>query len=335
MHVVEGVGVEACRSPRRRTACRAAVPPASCGPMTSASPSARARETTNVSPPDRVAGSRSSPDQSSRTRRLSPPRFSPAPAPAGVLEAVALVAHRGQPLVGRVHDLGEPVGEDVGGQPHLQPVVRCLALDEGGQPGGQLEVLADRTPGPQRREQLGVQPRQPVGAGLADPGLGAGVARGLAPAGGDGRERVEVRWVAGGGLRRARGRRTPCGRPGARPRASRTSSESRVTSAGPSRAARTAAASGKPASASAAVMASRGARGLGAGPVGLLAGGERLVAHRREVGQVGSPAWPGRGPRCPHSAACTSAAMAASSDRCAVSAATTPGARGGPRPGAG
>ena len=69
-------------------------------------------------------------------------------APAsGVLEGVAAVAHRGQPRVGGVDDLGQPVAQDVGRQPHLQAVVGRLALDERRQPGDQVEL--GRAPGRQ------------------------------------------------------------------------------------------------------------------------------------------------------------------------------------------
>ena len=117
-HVVEGLGVEGAealvdeqglRGRRRRPR----------GATTSARPSASARETTNVSPPRegrRVAGLARpvvAHDEAEAAARLA--RSSS----ADVLEGVALVAHPGQPGVGGGDDLGEPVGEDVGRQPHL------------------------------------------------------------------------------------------------------------------------------------------------------------------------------------------------------------------------
>ena len=71
-----------------------------------------------------------------------------------MLEGVALVAHPGQPLVGGGDHLGEPPGQDVAGEPHLQPVVGGGAVGERRQPGGELErrrAPAPRLPSAPRR----------------------------------------------------------------------------------------------------------------------------------------------------------------------------------------
>ncbi len=73
----------------------------------------------NVSPPESVAGSRCLPLHSSRTRRLRPPRCSPAPFSSACSRREPLVGHRAEPLVGRGHHLAQPLGEDVRREPHL------------------------------------------------------------------------------------------------------------------------------------------------------------------------------------------------------------------------
>ena len=134
------------------------VPPASWLTV-SASPRARARETMNVSPPDRVAGSRCLPLHSSRTRRLRPAALLAGAALVGLLEGETLVGHRAEPLVGGCHDLAQPLGEDVGGQPHPELVVGALALDQRGQAGGEGVLGTHRSP---RGECLG----ELIGQGL-------------------------------------------------------------------------------------------------------------------------------------------------------------------------
>ena len=116
-----------------------------------------------------------------------------------VLEGVALVAHAGEPGVGGGDDLGEPVGQDVRRQPHLQAVVGCLALGEGGHRGRQVELLAHRRPRRQRGVQLvgqaGARARGPVGD------LPGGAARSRA-------RRPRVRAASSGGAGRARASRS-------------------------------------------------------------------------------------------------------------------------------
>ena len=117
----------ATRSPRRRTACRGRRRRPPHLVTTSASPRASASDTTNVSPPDSVAGSRDS-----LTSRRAPAGSGPARLARRLVDrcarGVAPVAHRGETDVRCVDHLSEPVAQDgQRRQPDLQPVVSRLA----------------------------------------------------------------------------------------------------------------------------------------------------------------------------------------------------------------
>ena len=127
--------VVASRAPKPSSMNRVSswVPPASWLTV-SASPRARARETRKVSPPDRVAGSRCLPLHSSRTRRLSPPRCSPAPRSSACSRVKRWSVIVAEPLVGGGDDLAQPLGEDVRREPH--PAAGCRrSCPRPGRPG--------------------------------------------------------------------------------------------------------------------------------------------------------------------------------------------------------
>ena len=166
-HTVEGGGVEGAEALVDEQGVER-VPPASWLTV-SARPSASARETMKVSPPESVAGSRCLPLHSSRTRRLSPPRCSPAPRSSACSRREPLVGHRAEPLVGGGHDLTQPLGEHVGREPHPQLVVDALALDERGQSGRQGVVArgpAPRPPVPAVRSSVSASSRRDAQRGL-------------------------------------------------------------------------------------------------------------------------------------------------------------------------
>ena len=81
----------------------------------------------------------------------------------GLLEQVALVGHRAEPLVGGRDHLAQPLGEDVRREPHPPGVVAALALDERGEPGGDRVVPADGLPDLEGLGELGEQDGEAFG----------------------------------------------------------------------------------------------------------------------------------------------------------------------------
>ncbi len=106
--------------------------PADSAVTTSARPRARARLARNVSPPDRVAVSRSMPVQASQARRLRPGLRVALPR-VGVDQGVAARGHGEQALARRRGDLFEPGRQDEAGQGHLVLVRAACPVGQVGQ----------------------------------------------------------------------------------------------------------------------------------------------------------------------------------------------------------